>query len=224
MEIITQIVSNLQSVKEEISRNVTDAIGRISLPKEETSVLLFEPSGSKPNIIVLVAGLALFIIGLISKGAASAICIILGLGGVAYYLICLYSGNKKNITEPSIKKTIDYTNESQRIFNILKDVHLRAAEQWDNAVMEQASLMKAHIDISNQESQKKIRAYDVLAKRSTVSFPMMDVLQKLMSCQSTSDYKQYLDSFNRVYIQALNKAFKEESVKYQEIKQILLNS
>ena len=222
MERISQIVSYLHAVQEEISGNVTQAIGRISLPKEEITILPVESSESKQDKTILVAGVALFALGLISKKAISAICIILGLGGVAYYLINLYSGNKKNHTDPSAKKNIDYTNESQRIFNILKEAHSRASEKWDNAVMEQTSLMKDHIDHSTLEPQNKNRAYDVLAKRSSVSFPMMDVLQKLMSCKSSSDYRQYLDSFSRDYAEALDRAFKEESVKYKEIEQILI--
>ncbi len=223
MDIITQIVSCLQSAKEDISRNVTLATNKISLPKEETPNLPVESSAPKTDSVVLIAGIVLFVIGLISKRTFSTICIIFGLGGVAYYFLKHFSGNKKTPTKHSVKNTIDYTNESQRIFNILKDTHSRAAEQWDKAVMEQSSLMNANIDNAALETEKRIQAYDVLATRSTVSFPMMDVLQKLMSCQSVSDFRQCLDAFNRDYNQVLNNAFMEESLKYQKIKHILLD-
>ena len=220
MDIFVQIVKNLQTAMNRCIENVSQTVDGINLPKEEeTHIAPIESSTSpiKPERISLIAGIVLFILGLIIGKAFGTFCLLLGLAGVAYFIYKFYLGSKSIQVQAPVHTRIDYTS----IFNILKETHQRTSDNWDKIVSDQVSLMKREIESLPLDMDNKILVYDMLAKNSIISFPMMDVLQNLMGCKNIQDFKNYLYSFKNDYTKALNEALDEESRKYQEIKKII---
>ncbi len=221
-EFLNNYSKELLSKRDELLHLLSNQIARIELPSQDSSNLPtpVERTNHLPPY-VSAAGAVLFVVGLCSKSTFVSVLGVLavGTGALLWY-------KDKNINASKTVQKPNYTVLSSQINDVIRNIHSMISSDWDSFLSKQVSGIKSNISSLNLSEDQNNRVNDLLMTHSLISYPIMDVLPRLMAIARTgnvNEYSNHIYSFKEQYSKEISTAYLQQEICYKNIANILNN-
>lgn len=219
---------DISSFEQELKAKKNEAIARLNKqlqdidlsqpPRLET--VSSQPATQPPTgKYLLLGGGILFVVGLISKWS------VLTWGGVALAAAGIYITSKqKQATPAPLPAPVDFPKISRTVYRQLENIHTSISQDWDDFLVKQKEAVRATLQTSDLDEEKKNEAIKETLNRSIVQYSMAEVLSRLSAAeklQNIESYSQYLKTFQAEYQTAIESAYREQNQRYEKIAAII---
>lgn len=221
MKISEKYSASLDAKRDELMAYVRSHVSLISLPSAQpTEQPVSESNNSMLPIGVAVAGGIVLVAGLaLSKTAVSV------LGGIALVGGAIWKATTANKGQnvPALPE-IKYYAVTKKVYDALSAIQKHAFDEWNNALLDNKSKLKAEIGALDIDEAKKNAAIQSILTTSVFDLSMSKVSSSLNSIEQSKDinaYKQYLHTFEGLCKDALDNAVDEQKKTYSALDSIL---
>ena len=223
MSISERYITILEQRKIELENYLKESIAGIEFPESVTLPTRCDNQRSKSLTIsytLMGAGAFIAIGGMVSDKLLPAIggFVMAGAGGILYV-------RNNRVGQPLLQQDAqDFCHISSKVYSALSSIQKHLFEGWDSCTTLIKNQIKSDINRLNIEDEFRNRAIQSVLNTSVIEISMLNVSQDLGKIEQTGDYaayKQYLYTFERDCLNAIQKAFNEQVHIYDRLNSII---
>lgn len=225
MNIVEKYVGILEQDKAGLENYLKENIGRITLPESpEINPIPTVRKESPINVenIAIGAGVAGIVGGIACGGTGGAIVAVTGavVAGAA-----LISKKKKQAVEvDDAQPEMDYYQVTRSVYENLASIRKHLFDTWESSTTTIKNQLKSELNKLDLSEDIRSRAIQSVLGTSVIEISLLDVSKDLGRIEQSKDlaaYKQYLHTFEKDCIRAIQKAFDEQVGIYNSLNTVL---
>lgn len=230
MNIVEKYVGILEQDKAGLENYLKENIGRITLPESpEINPIPTVRKESPINVknVLIVSGASIGgIVGGVCGGTIGWAFAGAGAGaGAGVAGAALISKKKKQaVEEDDAQPEMDYYQVTRSVYENLASIRKHLFDTWESSTTTIKNQLKSELNKLDLSEDIRSRAIQSVLGTSVIEISLLDVSKDLGRIEQSKDlaaYKQYLHTFEKDCIQAIQKAFDEQVGIYNSLNTVL---
>lgn len=228
MNIVEKYVGILEQDKAGLENYLKENIGRITLPESpEINPIPTVRKESPINVKnVLIVGSGAGIGGIVCGVCGGTGGAIVGaFAGASAAGAALISKKKKQaVKEDDAQPEMDYYQVTRSVYENLASIRKHLFDTWESSTTTIKNQLKSELNKLDLSEDIRSRAIQSVLGTSVIEISLLDVSKDLGRIEQSKDlaaYKQYLHTFEKDCIQAIQKAFDEQVGIYNSLNTVL---
>lgn len=229
MNIVEKYVGILEQDKAGLENYLKENIGRITLPESpEINPIPTVRKESPINVenVLIAGGGVTTVSGLVCGGTGGAIVAVGGIivaGGASVARI-ISKKKKQAVKEDDAQPEMDYYQVTRSVYENLASIRKHLFDTWESSTTTIKNQLKSELNKLDLSEDIRSRAIQSVLGTSVIEISLLDVSKDLGRIEQSKDlaaYKQYLHTFEKDCIQAIQKAFDEQVGIYNSLNTVL---
>lgn len=225
MNIVEKYVGILEQDKAGLENYLKENIGRITFPESPEinpiPTVRKEPPINVENIAIG-AGVAGIVGGIVCGGTGGAIAAVAG--AVVAGAALISKKKKQAVKEDGAQPEMDYYQVTRSVYENLASIRKHLFNTWESSTTTVKNHLKSELNKLDLSENIRSRAIQSVLGTSVIEISLLDVSKDLGRIEQSKDlaaYKQYLHTFEKDCIRAIQKAFDEQVGIYNSLNTVL---
>lgn len=225
MSIVEKYVGILEQDKAGLENYLKENIGRITLPESPEVNPISTVRKESPINVENVVTVAIAIVGVGGLVYGGPVGTTVGVAGLGVAGVRIFSEKKKQaVKEDDAQPEMDYYQVTRSVYENLASIRKHLFDTWESSTTTIKNQLKSELNKLDLSEDIRSRAIQSVLGTSVIEISLLDVSKDLGRIEQSKDlaaYKQYLHTFEKDCIQAIQKAFDEQVGIYNSLNTVL---